>query len=1046
MNRYGYSSVGRFDVFFHNQLLVFQQHQGESLYDSWTRFKDIIQKVPNHSLSIWTLIEIFLKHLDSFSRHIINLTTEGDLRKFTDIGAWYAIEDCVQYDKKCSNPTSTILDETIANPNAQIVGDDMVRVLIDEKELEVLSEVSLTILGDDINQFFFPNVSSPLLEQTREYGYSSVEGDLRKFSDIGAWYAIEDYAQYDKKYSNPISAIFDETIANPNAQIVGDDMVRVQVPRCMAWLDYDEHVNSLSTIDNEVGVTSPESTTQTLLSFEEYTPPMTYPKEVEKTLGTPIEVEPLNKTKLEEVGLNCNHNTPFTSREVHSFDGLEPQPLLNSPSLDVSLGDVIGPEPPIKPHSPDSSRVKVVDYLTIQTPPSPHVVNSHPKGVYSYYNPSIDDPYRFKPGLLGKSVSLCVDISNWEMFDDDYGLESKEVSPLGEELSLFARPNEVERGRILEAHRLESILQQKISQHIASSHNNGTDSNKHVFIANDGERGIGGNIDSDVVEGTNAAFAFMAILSSLVQPPSQVNEIEDCMTIRFRIISIFLDTEAKSDPVVELVPVNRILASCQWKIVTRSQTSNQTSPVTPFVHKCRPPSQVLASLRNVNAAFLQFEGIIKERTTQKPDYVSEWCFDYAKQFVEQQLVPFYDHFKKHIQAANDTFFKEIREFEQIFDDLETEYEQCVLDNKNLTIEKKNLLIKNDCLIAECLEKRLSALLCFSLILLCPLFELPFAKILDLQCDWEHTKCIDTSSASNAIFEINKLRDQLQGKDTTIRNLDAQINIMKVLNVGSTEDGLKVENVSLKRRYDELSKANTHSRTAYTEKINALTAEIAKLKTELSGKKSSGSTASEKPKVLASEPPRTSNRPTQKPPVQTTKKPNVPVNLSTRTKPATESRKPMPKCHTRNHRILPNKSVNARRAADHNRKLNVVDHNQFVIRSLKSVNTKTPQAKHSVNHTKKVWKATRNHNVNTTKTAWRPTGKVVGSVKPQWKPTGRHFALYDNCPLTRIMEPIVEPLELTPSVSSSSKVTMISRFTDCKLSDRKAGSKGIYGIF
>ncbi|GJS23166.1 hypothetical protein Tco_0451798 [Tanacetum coccineum] len=89
--------------------------------------------------------------------------------------------------------------------------------------------------------------------------------------------------------------------------------------------------------------------------------------------------------------------------------------------------------------------------------------------------------------------------------------------------------------------------------------------------------------------------------------------------------------------------------------------------------------------------------------------------------------------------------------------------------------------------------------------------------------------IDTSSASNAIFEINKLRDQLQGKDTTIRNLNAQFNIMKVLNVGSTAD------FSL----------------AYTEKINALTAENAKLKTELSGKKSGGSTASEKPKVLAS---------------------------------------------------------------------------------------------------------------------------------------------------------------------------------------------------
>ncbi|GJT07240.1 hypothetical protein Tco_0841702 [Tanacetum coccineum] len=322
---YGYSSVGRFDVFFRNQLLVFQLHQDESLYDSWTRFKDIIRKVPNHGLSIWTLIEIFLKHLDSLSHHIINLTAGGDLRKFSDIGAW------------------------------------------------------------------------------------------------------------------------------------------VQVPRCMAWLDYDEHVDSLSTMDNEVGVTSPEIIPQTLPSFKEYTSPVTYPEEVEKTLGTPIEVEPLNETKQEEVVLNCNHNIPLSSKEVPTFEGPESQPLLNSPSLDVSLGDVIGPEPPIKPHSPDSSRMKVVDYLTTQTSPSPHVANSHPKGMYSYYNPGINDPkryYGFKPSLLGKSVSLGVDISNWEMFDDDWGLVSKVVSPLGEELSLFDRPNEVKRGRILEAHSLEPIFQQ----------------------------------------------------------------------------------------------------------------------------------------------------------------------------------------------------------------------------------------------------------------------------------------------------------------------------------------------------------------------------------------------------------------------------------------------------------------------------------------------------------------------------------------------------------------------------------------------------------
>ncbi|GJR30130.1 hypothetical protein Tco_1106362 [Tanacetum coccineum] len=149
--------------------------------------------------------------------------------------------------------------------------------------------------------------------------------------------------------------------------------------------------------------------------------------------------------------------------EIPNFDKPEPQPqpFPSFPSLDVSLGDVIGLEPPIKPHSPDSSRKKVVDYLTTQTPPSTYMENSHPKGVYSYYNPVIDDPkrhYGFKLGLLGKSVSLGVDILNWEMFDDDWGLESKEVSPLGEELSLFDWPNKIERGIILEAHHLEPIL------------------------------------------------------------------------------------------------------------------------------------------------------------------------------------------------------------------------------------------------------------------------------------------------------------------------------------------------------------------------------------------------------------------------------------------------------------------------------------------------------------------------------------------------------------------------------------------------------------
>ncbi|GJZ65345.1 hypothetical protein Tco_0622041 [Tanacetum coccineum] len=164
-----------------------------------------------------------------------------------------------------------------------------------------------------------------------------------------------------------------------------------------------------------------------------------------------MEVEPLDETQLEDLGLNtCNHDIPLSSREVPSFDEPkpQPQPLRNCPSLDVSLRDERGLKPPIKSHNLDSFRIKVVDSLAIHTPPSPHVTSFHPKDISCYYHPCVDGPkkhYGFKPGLLGHSGSLGVDSSNLEMIEDDWRLESKEVSFLREEINLPVRPKELEK-------------------------------------------------------------------------------------------------------------------------------------------------------------------------------------------------------------------------------------------------------------------------------------------------------------------------------------------------------------------------------------------------------------------------------------------------------------------------------------------------------------------------------------------------------------------------------------------------------------------------
>ncbi|GJR31662.1 hypothetical protein Tco_1107894 [Tanacetum coccineum] len=266
---------------------MFQQHQYESLYDAWTRYKDLIQKVQNHGLSLWSQIQIFFDHIDTYTHININYAAGGNLKGLSAEEAWETIEDCAQCDKQRKNPTSTNSDQTITN--------------------------------------------------------------------------LKDH-------------------------LVGNEVVRVKIPKCMSWLDvYDELIGDLDMMEDKVDNPSPQSTPQVLLSFEVYTPPVTYPEEVEETLGIPIEVEPLEETQLDDLDLNtCNHDIPLSSREVPIFDELEPQPqpLPNCPSLDASLGNQRGPEPPIKPPSPDSLRMKEVDHLTIYKPPSPHVASFHLKDMY----------------------------------------------------------------------------------------------------------------------------------------------------------------------------------------------------------------------------------------------------------------------------------------------------------------------------------------------------------------------------------------------------------------------------------------------------------------------------------------------------------------------------------------------------------------------------------------------------------------------------------------------------------------------------------------
>nr|GEV83026.1 retrovirus-related Pol polyprotein from transposon TNT 1-94 [Tanacetum cinerariifolium] len=230
-----------------------------------------------------------------------------------------------------------------------------------------------------------------------------------------------------------------------------------------------------------------------------------------------------------------------------------------------------------------------------------------------------------------------------------------------------------------------------------------------------------------------------------------------------------------------------------------------------------------------------------------------------------------------------------------------------------------------------------------------------------------------SPTVNAVFEINQLKEQLQGKDDTIRKLHTQIGL-RMMGLRKIT-ALTVENAKLKSK--TLSKM--HSKPIVPVKLKVLAPGMYAISSKyiVPSRRVNRAEPTHLPKkkqATFQEPPKPSNRPTQKTLMQQNKKPNIHVNLSTGVKPATRASKPMSKSDTQNHCTLPAKRKKARRVKDYHRNLNKQNHVDSCL--------------------------------NVKRTGFVPNSNTICNA---------------------IVEPIVEPLELTPCVSSNSKVTMISRF-------------------
>ncbi|GKC32678.1 zinc finger, CCHC-type containing protein [Tanacetum coccineum] len=81
-----------------NDILVFQQHQGESLSEAWTHFKDLLQKVPHHGIDRWLQIQIFYDHVSFHLKYEIDRAAGKKIRNKNPDESWEIIENLALYD------------------------------------------------------------------------------------------------------------------------------------------------------------------------------------------------------------------------------------------------------------------------------------------------------------------------------------------------------------------------------------------------------------------------------------------------------------------------------------------------------------------------------------------------------------------------------------------------------------------------------------------------------------------------------------------------------------------------------------------------------------------------------------------------------------------------------------------------------------------------------------------------------------------------------------------------------------------------------------
>ncbi|GJZ67878.1 hypothetical protein Tco_0631118 [Tanacetum coccineum] len=142
--------------------------------------------------------------------------------------------------------------------------------------------------------------------------------------------------------------------------------------------------------------------------------------------------------------------------------------------------------------------------------------------------------------------------------------------------------------------------------------------------------------------------------------------------------------------------------------------------------------------------FSEFEKTCKKKITPTGLTKGERGFEQTKECYLTEVIPFLKTLKEHFEGIQKALTKEIKEMKEFFEELQAEVDQNVVNRKYNEIERKNILIKNNNLIADCLSKEV-------------LYVARFTEMHDTHTVAQ-ARCLERET------ELSKLHDKIQKDD------------------------------------------------------------------------------------------------------------------------------------------------------------------------------------------------------------------------------------------------------------------------------------------